>query len=125
MDGLKRLYLRIPPHQPLIIEDLLEDERTKPIVSLPDYPPFHFYDRLLLSISKGFSTGMLSAMDGDSKTLKYNQIEDLGLGDAYMCVGGFSEESNSHAKRVYEATLDILQFMEDLILKYEVPGNEH
>ena len=30
------------PHQPLIIEDLLEDERTKPIVSLPDFPPMRF-----------------------------------------------------------------------------------
>ena len=67
------------PHQQLIIEDLLEDEHTKPIVSLPDYAPFRFYAGAPFISSQGFSIETLCAMDGVSKTLKYNQIEGLRL----------------------------------------------
>ena len=200
------------PHQPLIIEDLLEDERTKPIVSLPDFPPMRFYAGAPLISSQGFSMGTLCVMDGVSKTLKHNQIEGLRLladqivsliesehdakqpkefetktdgklaetsgryyssatilfadivgftskverlepgellstldtffrgfdkivekhnirkvktiGDAYMCVGGISEQSNTHAINVCMAALDMLQFVEGVNLQHEVLGNE-
>jgi|TARA_B110000881_G_scaffold184602_1_gene172413 GAF domain-containing protein len=66
-------------HQQLIIEDPLQDERTKPIVSLPEYPPVRFYAGAPLISSQGFSIGTLCVMDVVSKTLKHNQIEDLRL----------------------------------------------
>ena len=201
------------PHQPLIIEDLLEDERTKQIVRLPDYPPIRFYAGAPLISSQGFSMGTLCVVDGVSKSLKHNQIEGLRLladqivsliesehdakqptkesetktdgehaetsgryyssatilfadivgftskverlepgellatldtffrgfdkivekhnirkvktiGDAYMCVGGISEQRNSHAKNVCVAGLDMLRFVEGVNLQQEVLGNE-
>jgi class 3 adenylate cyclase len=200
------------PHQPLIIEDLLEDERTKQIVSLPDFPPMRFYAGAPLISSQGFSMGTLCVMDGVSKSLKHNQIEGLRLladqivslieseheakqpkesetktdrkfaetsgryyssatilfadivgftskverlepgellstldtffrgfdkivekhnirkvktiGDAYMCVGGISEQLSTHAINVCVAALDMLKFVEGVNLQHEVLGNE-
>ena len=200
------------PHQPLIIEDLLEDERTKKIVSLPDYPPMRFYAGSPLISSRGYSMGTLCVVDGVSKSLKHNQIEGLRLladqiisliesehdakgpkesetkingktaetygryyssatilfadivgftskverlepgellatldkffrgfdkiveknkirkvktiGDAYMCVGGISEQRNSHAKNVCVTALDMMRFVEGVNLQQEVLGNE-
>lgn len=67
------------PHQRLIIEDFLEDERTKLIVSLPDYPPVRFYAGAQLISSQGFFKRN-SVRDGWSlKTFKHNQIEGLPL----------------------------------------------
>ena len=41
-----------------------------------------------------------------------------------MCVGGISEQRNSHAKNVCETALDKLRFVDGVNLKHEVLGNE-
>ena len=41
-----------------------------------------------------------------------------------MCVGGISEQSNTHAINVCMAALDMLQFVEGVNLQHEVLGNE-
>jgi class 3 adenylate cyclase len=46
------------------------------------------------------------------------------IGDAYMCVGGISEQRNSHAKKVCKAALDMLRFVEAVNLQQEVLGKE-
>ena len=45
------------PHQPLIIENLLEDERTKHKYSHPESSSIRFYAGALLISSRGFSLG--------------------------------------------------------------------
>ena len=93
------------PHQPLIIEDLLEDERTKPIVSLPDFPPMRFYAGAPLISSQGFSIGTLCVMDGISKTLKQNQIEGLRL-LADQIVSLIESEHDAKQPKEYETKID-------------------
>jgi len=201
------------PHQPLVIENLLVDDRTKQIYSRPESSPLRFYAGAPLISSRGFALGTLCVVDGVSKSLKHNQIEGLRLladqivsliesehdakqptkesetktdgehaetsgryyssatilfadivgftskverlepgellatldtffrgfdkivekhkirkvktiGDAYMCVGGISEQRNSHAKNVCVAALDMLRFVEGVNLQQEVLGNE-
>ena len=201
------------PHQPLVIENLLVDERTKQKYSRPESSPIRFYAGAPLISSRGFALGTLCVVDGVSKSLKHNQIEGLRLladqivsliesehdakqptkesetktdgehaetsgryyssatilfadivgftskverlepgellatldtffrgfdkivekhkirkvktiGDAYMCVGGISEQRNSHAKNVCVAALDMLRFVEGVNLQQEVLGNE-
>ena len=67
------------PHQPLIIENLLEDGRTKQLFSLPESPPFRFYAGSPLISSRGFSLGTLCVVDGTPKTLGHKQIEGLRI----------------------------------------------
>jgi len=67
------------PHQPLIIENLLEDERTKPMQNLPGGMPFQFYAGSPLISSRGFSLGTLCVMDETPKTLEHKQLEGLRL----------------------------------------------
>ena len=63
------------PHQPLIIENLLEDQRTKHKYSSPESSTIRFYAGAPLISSRGFSLGTLCVVDGTPKSLKHNQIE--------------------------------------------------
>ena len=200
------------PHQPLIIENLLEDQRTKHKYSRPESLAIRFYAGAPLISSRGFSLGTLCVVDDNPKSLKHNQIEGLRLladqivsliesehdskqssefktktdgepaetsgryyssatilfadivgftskverlepgellatldtffrgfdkivekhkirkvktiGDAYMCVGGISEQRNSHAKKVCMVALDMLRFVEAVNLQQEILGKE-
>ena len=67
------------PHQPLIIENLLEDERTKQKYSSPESSHIRFYAGAPLISSRGFALGTLCVVDGTPKSLKHNQIEGLRL----------------------------------------------
>ena len=67
------------PHQPLIIDNLLEDERTKKKYSLPESSPLRFYAGAPLISSRGFSLGTLCVVDGSPKSLKHNQVEGLRI----------------------------------------------
>jgi len=69
----------INPHQPLIIENLLEDDRTKMKYSHPDSSGLKFYAGAPLISSKGYSLGTLCVADEITKSLKHNQIEGLRL----------------------------------------------
>ena len=67
------------PHQPLVIENLLEDQRTKSKYSHPEASNIRFYAGAPLISSRGFSLGTLCVVDDNPKSLKHNQIEGLRL----------------------------------------------
>ena len=67
------------PGQPLIIENLLEDERTKQFKNMPFDLGFSFYARLPLMSSRGFSLGTLCVFDINPKNLSHQQIDGLRL----------------------------------------------
>ena len=67
------------PHQPLIIENLLEDERTKHKYSHPEASSIRFYAGAPLISSKGLSLGVLCVVDDSPKSLRHNQIEGLRI----------------------------------------------
>ena len=67
------------PGQPLIIENLLEDERTKNWINMPFDPGFRFYASLPLISSRGFTIGTLCVFDHKSKVIDHGQIDGLRL----------------------------------------------
>ncbi len=67
------------PGQPLIIENILEDHRTKNWQNMPFDPGFRFYASLPLMSSRGFSIGTLCVFDPKSKNLDHQQIDGLRL----------------------------------------------
>ena len=67
------------PGQPLIIENLLEDERTKNMINMPFDPGFRFYTSLPLISSRGFTIGTLCVFDHRPKAIVHEQIEGLRL----------------------------------------------
>ena len=67
------------PHQPLIIENLLEDERTKQKYSQLDASSLRFYAGAPLITSRGFSLGTLCVADTTPKALVHKQVEGLRL----------------------------------------------
>jgi len=67
------------PGQPLIIENLLEDERTKHFNNMPFDLGFSFYASLPLMSSRGFSLGTLCVFDINPKNLSHQQIDGLRL----------------------------------------------
>ena len=67
------------PGQPLIIENLLEDERTKHFKNMPFDLGFSFYASLPLMSSRGFSLGTLCVFDTNPKNLSHQQIDGLRL----------------------------------------------
>ena len=67
------------PGQPLIIENILEDERTKNMKNMPFDPGFRFYAGAPLISSRGFSLGVLCVFDPTPKNLAHQQIEGLRL----------------------------------------------
>ena len=67
------------PGQPLIIENILEDERTKNMKNMPFDPGFRFYAGSPLISSRGFSLGVLCVFDPNTKNLAHQQIDGLRL----------------------------------------------
>ena len=67
------------PGQPLIIENILEDHRTKNWKNMPFDPGFRFYASLPLMSSRGFSIGTLCVFDPNPKNLDHQQIDGLRL----------------------------------------------
>ena len=67
------------PGQPLIIENILEDERTKNMKNMPFDPGFRFYAGAPLISSRGFSLGVFRVFDPTPKNLAHQQIEGLRL----------------------------------------------
>lgn len=67
------------PHQPLVIENLLEDERTKNKYRRPESTPIRFYAGAPLVTSRGFSIGTLCVVDKIPRSIKHNQVEGLRL----------------------------------------------
>ena len=67
------------PGQPLIIENLLKDERTKHFKKMPFDLGFSFYASLPLMSSRGFSLGTLCVFDTNPKNLSHQQIDGLRL----------------------------------------------
>ena len=67
------------PGQPLIIEDLMEDERTKNFSNMTVAPNFRFYAGSPMISSRGYSVGTICVMDPSPKKLSHQQIEGLRL----------------------------------------------
>ncbi|MBL4826015.1 MAG: hypothetical protein JKY07_12440 [SAR324 cluster bacterium] len=67
------------PGQPLIIENIFEDERTKNMKNMPFDPGIRFYAGAPLISSRGFSLGTLCVFDPTPKNLAHQQIEGLRL----------------------------------------------
>ena len=67
------------PGQPLIIENILEDDRTMNWKHMPIDPGFRFYASLPLMSSRGFSIGTLCVFDSSPKNLDHQQIDGLRL----------------------------------------------
>ena len=67
------------PGQPLIIENILEDDRTMNWKNMPIDPSFRFYASLPLMSSRGFSIGTLCVFDSSPKNLDHQQIDGLRL----------------------------------------------
>lgn len=67
------------PGQPLIIENILDDDRTKNWKNMPSDPGFRFYASLPLMSSRGFSLGTLCVFDPYPKNLAHQQIDGLHL----------------------------------------------
>ena len=67
------------PGKPLIIENILEDERTKNMKNMPFDLGFRFYAGAPLISSRGFSLGVLCVFDPTPKNLAHQQVEGLRL----------------------------------------------
>ena len=67
------------PSQPLIIEDLLEDERTKNFSKMAGAPNIRFYAGFPMISSRGYSVGTICVLDPSPKKLSHQQIEGLRL----------------------------------------------
>ena len=65
--------------KPLIIENILEDERTKNMKNMPFDLGFRFYAGAPLISSRGFSLGVLCVFDPTPKNLAHQQVEGLRL----------------------------------------------
>ena len=72
-------YSLSSPNKPLIIEDLLEDERTKNMSQLGLGPVFQFYAGSPLITSRGYSIGTLCVLDSSPQKLIHQQVEGLRL----------------------------------------------
>ena len=103
------------PHQPLIIENLLEDERTKHKYSHPEASSIRFYAGAPLISSKGFSLGVLCVVDDSPKSLRHNQIEGLRiLADQIVSL----IENDHDAKQLSENEVKIDEEKTESIGKY-------
>ena len=83
------------PGQPLIIENLLVDQRTKNWINMPVDPGFRFYTSLPLMTSKGYPVGTLCVYDFEPKKLCHEQIDGLRLLSdqiVYMMESGITEK---------------------------------
>ena len=67
------------PKEPLIIEDLFLDERTKNFQKLEAYSSLRFYAGSPLVTSKGYSIGTLCVLGMEPKKITHDQIEGLRI----------------------------------------------
>ena len=65
--------------EPLIIEDLFLDERTKNFQKLEAYSSLRFYAGSPLVTSKGYSIGTLCVLGTEPKKITHDQIEGLRI----------------------------------------------
>ena len=72
-------YSLASPQEPLIINDLFLDERTKHFKKLEAYENLRFYAGSPLISSRGFSIGTLCVIDDKPKKIEHDQIEGLRL----------------------------------------------
>ncbi len=72
-------YSLATPNQPLVIEDLKEDKRTKDFFKMEVYKDLRFYAGTPLVTSKGFAIGTLCVADVNPKKINEKQIECLRL----------------------------------------------
>ncbi len=72
-------YSLAKPSEPLIIENILEDERTRNMQKLAVPPPFRFYAGSPLISSRGYALGTLCVLDPEPKNLEHKQIEGLRI----------------------------------------------
>ena len=71
-------YSLASPQEPLIINDLFLDERTKHFKKLEAYENLRFYAGSPLISSRGFSIGTLCVIDDKPKKLNMIKLKDLG-----------------------------------------------
>jgi len=86
------------PSQPLVIENLMEDDRTKNFSNLPGAPNFNFYAGSPLISSRGFSIGTLCVLDPSPKSLAHKQVEGLRLLSDQVA-GMLENEANSSGSK--------------------------
>ena len=72
-------YSLLMPKEPLIIEDLFLDERTKNFQKLEAYASLRFYAGSPLVTSKGYSIGTLCVLGTEPKKITHDQIEGLRI----------------------------------------------
>ena len=72
-------YSLLMPKEPLIIEDLFLDERTKNFQKLEAYSSLRFYAGSPLVTSKGYSIGTLCVLGMEPKKITHDQIEGLRI----------------------------------------------
>ena len=79
-------YSLLMPKEPLIIEDLFLDERTKNFQKLEAYSGLRFYAGSPLVTSRGYSIGTLCVLGMEPKKITHDQIEGLRiLADLIVC----------------------------------------
>ena len=72
-------YSLLIPKEPLIIEDMFLDERTKNFQKIEAYSGLRFYAGSPLVTSKGYSIGTLCVLGMEPKKITHDQIEGLRL----------------------------------------------
>ena len=72
-------YSLTTPNQPLIIEDLRNDPRTKDFHKMDFYKDLRFYGGIPLVTSRGFAIGTLCVGDKEPKRVSEKEIECLRL----------------------------------------------
>ena len=72
-------YSLLNPKEPLIIEDMFLDERTKNFQKLEAYSELRFYAGSPLVTSRGYSIGTLCVLGTEPKKITHDQIEGLRI----------------------------------------------
>ena len=72
-------YSLLIPKEPLIIEDMFLDERTKNFQKIEAYSGLRFYAGSPLVTSKGYSIGTLCVLGMEPRKINHDQIEGLRL----------------------------------------------
>ena len=72
-------YSLVSPKEPLIIDDLNSDERTKNFHKMDFFEGIRFYAGSPLITSKGYSIGTLCVIDSEPKKVNHDQIEALRI----------------------------------------------
>ena len=72
-------YSLASPKEPLIIDDLNSDDRTKNFHKMDLFEGIRFYAGSPLITSRGYSIGTLCVIDSEPKKVNHNQIEGLRI----------------------------------------------